>query len=124
MSMLGFAERLGSDLLPARREELQAVKAGERMIIVSGRILVPPGRREAFLAASREAMVQARRAPGCRDFVVAADPLEPGRINVHEEWDSETALEAFLGEGPGSDLTADIVHADVARHHVESAGPA
>ena len=35
----GSAERLGSDLLPARREELQAVKAGERMIIVSGRHL-------------------------------------------------------------------------------------
>jgi quinol monooxygenase YgiN len=124
MSILGCAERLGSDLLPARREELQAVKAGERMIIVSGRILVPPGRREAFLAASREAMVQARRAPGCRDFVVAADPLEPGRINVHEEWDSEAALEAFRGDGPGSDLTADIVHADVARRHVASSGPA
>lgn len=69
-------------------------------------------------------MVQARRASGCRDFVVAADPLEPGRVNVHEEWDSETAPEAFRGEGPGPDLTADIVHADVARHHVESSGPA
>ena len=122
--MLGSAERLGSDLLPARREELQAVKAGDRMIIVSGRILVPPGRREALLAASREAMVQARRAPGCRDVVVAADPIEPGRINVHEEWDSEAALETFRGDGPGSDLTADIVHADVARHHVASSGPA
>jgi quinol monooxygenase YgiN len=94
------------------------------MIIVSGRIFVPPGRREAFLAASGEAMVQARRAPGCRDFVVAADPIEPGRINVHEEWDSEAALDAFRGDGPGSDLTADIVHADVARHHVASSGPA
>jgi hypothetical protein len=69
-------------------------------------------------------MVQACRVPGCRDFIVAADPLEPGRINVHEEGDSEAALEAFRGDGPGSDLTADIVHADVARHHVASLGPA
>ena len=108
----------------ARREELQAVKAGEPMIIVSGRSLVPRKPREAFLAASREATVQARLAPGCRDFVVAADPLEPGRINVDEEWDSKAALEAFRGDGPGSDLTADIVHADVARHHIASSGPA
>jgi quinol monooxygenase YgiN len=100
------------------------MNAGERMIIVSGQIFVPPERREAFLAASREAMAQARRAIGCRDFVVAADPLEPGRVNVHEEWDSDAALEAFRGDGPGSDLTADIVHADVARHHVASSGPA
>ena len=63
-------------------------------------------------------MVQARRAPGCRDFVVAADPLEPGRVNVHEEWDSEAELEAFRGDGPEADLAADIVHADVTRHHV------
>ena len=124
MSILRSAGRLGSDLPPVRREELQALTAGERMIIVSGRIFVPPERRAAFLAASREAMVQARRAPGCRDFVVAADPLEPGRVNVHEEWDSEAALEAFRGDGPEPDLTADIVHAHVTRHHVASSGPA
>jgi quinol monooxygenase YgiN len=94
------------------------------MIVVSGRIFVSPERREAFLAASREAIVQARRAPGCRDFVVAADPLEPGRVNIHEEWDSEAELEAFRGDGPEPDLAADIVHADVTRHCVVSSGPA
>ena len=45
------------------------------MIIVSGRIYVAPGQREAFLASSRDAVSEARRAAGCRDFVVAADPL-------------------------------------------------
>jgi quinol monooxygenase YgiN len=94
------------------------------MIVVSGRIFVSPERREAFLAASREAIVQSRRAPGCRDFVVAADPLEPGRVNIHEEWDSEGELEAFRGDGPEADLAADIVRADVTRHHVISSGPA
>jgi quinol monooxygenase YgiN len=100
------------------------VEADDRMIIVSGRLFVAPERREAFLAGSREAMVQARRTHGCRDFVVAADPLEPGRVNVHEEWDSEAELEAFRGSGPEADLVADIVHADVARHRVVSSGPA
>jgi quinol monooxygenase YgiN len=94
------------------------------MIIVSGRIFVPPERRQSFLAASREAMVQARRTKGCRDFVVAADPLEPGRVNVHEEWESEAELEAFRGNGPEPDLAVDILHADMARHHVASSGPA
>ena len=94
------------------------------MIIVSGRIFVPPERRQSFLAAAREAMVQARRTKGCRDFVVAADPLEPGRVNVHEEWESEAELEAFRGNGPEPDLAVDILHADVARHHVASSGPA
>ena len=53
-------------------------------------------------------MVQARRTKGCRDFVVAADPLEPGRVNVHEEWESEAELEAFRGSGPEPDLAVDI----------------
>jgi heme-degrading monooxygenase HmoA len=100
------------------------MKTGEGLIIVSGRIFVREERREAFLAASPEAMVQARRAPGCRDFVVAADPLEPGRVNVYEEWDSEADLEAFRGDGPGSDLTVDILRSDVARHRIASSGPA
>jgi quinol monooxygenase YgiN len=93
------------------------------MVIVSGRIYVKPERREAFLAASMEAVAQARRTKGCLDFVVAADPLEPGRVNVYESWDSEAALLAFRGNGPGSDLTSEIQRADVRRHEVASSGP-
>ena len=68
------------------------------MIIVGGRIL---GATRGTGGVPRSVpMVQALRAPGCWDFVVAADPLESGRINVHEESDSEAALEAFRGDGP------------------------
>jgi quinol monooxygenase YgiN len=94
------------------------------MIIVSGRIYVTPGRRDAFVATSRDAVVEARRAPGCLDFVVAADPVDPDRVNVYEQWETEAELEAFRGGGPDSDLSSDIVRADVSRHHVSSSGPA
>ena len=94
------------------------------MIIVSGSIYVQPGRRDAFLAASREAIVLARATKGCRDFVVAGDPIEADRVNVYEAWESEAALLAFRGEGPGSDLTSVIVRADVRRHAIASSGPA
>jgi quinol monooxygenase YgiN len=90
------------------------------MIIVSGQIYVTPDQVEAYLSASRDAIVQARRAAGCRDFVVAADPLEAGRINVYEEWDSVDDLKAFRGDGPSSDLTAMIVRADVSTHEIAS----
>ena len=81
--------------------------------------------RHEFLASSLEAVVQARRSPGCRDFVVEveADPLEPDRVNVYEEWESEEALLTFRGDGPGEDLSSKIVRADVARHVVASSGP-
>ena len=94
------------------------------MIIVSGRIYVAPGQRDAFLSSSHASVLEARQAPGCRDFVVAADPIEADRVNVYEEWDTETELESFRGIGPGADLTAAIVRADVSRHHVASSGPA
>jgi len=93
------------------------------MIIVSGRIYVHPGARGEFLASSLEALAQARQSRGCRDFVVAADPIEPDRVNVYEEWESEQALLTFRGAGPGEDLTSSIVRADVSRHVVVSSGP-
>jgi quinol monooxygenase YgiN len=94
------------------------------MIIVSGRIYVRPGARQDFLTSSLEAVAQARGSLGCRDFVVAADPIEPDRVNVYEEWESEEDLLTFRGNGPGQDLSSSIVRADVSRHVVSSSGPA
>jgi quinol monooxygenase YgiN len=94
------------------------------MIIVSGRIYVRPGARQEFLTSSLAAVVQARGTPGCRDFVVAADPIEPDRVNVYEEWESEEALLTFRGDGPEQDLSSSIVRADISRHVVASSGSA
>lgn len=93
------------------------------MIIVSGKIYVRSGSREEFLASSSEAIVKARKSPGCRDFVVAADPLEPQRVNVYEEWESEEQLLAFRGSGPDESLSSLIENADVSRHEIASSGP-
>lgn len=94
------------------------------MMIVSGKVYLRSGTREEFLATSRGAIIAARGAPGCRDFVVAADPLEADRVNVYEEWDSEADLLAFRGDGPGQSLTSVIVDASVYRHEIASSGPA
>ena len=94
------------------------------MVIVSGRIYVRSGARQKFLQSSAEAIAKARVAPGCHDFVVAADPIEADRVNVYEEWDSEEALLAFRGDGPDDDMMSVIVRANVARHQVASSGPA
>ncbi len=94
------------------------------MIIVSGKIQVRPGARQDFLKSSAEAVALARRSTGCRDFVVAADPIEPDRVNVYEEWESVDALLAFRGEGPDQGLSSSIVRAEVSRHVVSSTGPA
>lgn len=82
-------------------------------IIVSGRIWTLPGRRAAFLEGSMPAVEDARQAPGCIDFVVAADPLDEDRVNVFEEWESAVHLHTFRGEGPEDDLASLIVRAEV-----------
>jgi quinol monooxygenase YgiN len=94
------------------------------MLVVSGRLFLAPGTRKEFLQASREAMASARIAPGCLDFVVAADPIDPDRVNVYEEWDTAADLETFRGEGPGPALGAVIIRAEVSRHQIASSAPA
>ena len=94
------------------------------MIIVSGKIYGRPGAQQGFVQASAAAVAQARRFVGCRDFVVAADPLEPDRINVSEAWESEEALLGFRGDGPEASVGASLVRAEVLRHVVASTGPA
>jgi heme-degrading monooxygenase HmoA len=89
------------------------------VIIVSGRIQVAAGTREVYLASSMSAIVSARAAPGCLDFVLSADPIEPDRINVYEEWDTEADLLAFRGDGPEPDMAAQILKVDVSRHQVD-----
>jgi quinol monooxygenase YgiN len=90
------------------------------MIIVAGRLRVATSDRDTVLAGSREAIQLARNAPGCRDFAVSADPVDPERINVYERWTDRTTLHAFRGDGPDDELNALIVSADVAEFEVRS----
>ncbi|MET1005377.1 MAG: antibiotic biosynthesis monooxygenase family protein [Propionibacteriaceae bacterium] len=88
------------------------------MIVVNGSLQVAPEAREAYLDTCREVVSQARVTPGCVDFAISADLLEPGRINILEQWDSRSALDAFRGEGTGDEQTAMILSASVVEHEV------
>ena len=78
------------------------------MLIVSGKLYLKAEAMKEFLASSNEAVALARSAPGCRDFVVAPDPIEPDRVNVYEEWESEKSLLDFRGSGPDSDMRSQL----------------
>jgi len=64
-------------------------------------------------------MLLARKTPGCLDFVVAADPIEEGRVNVDESWSSEAELKAFLGSGANDSLNELIVRAEVVQRVID-----
>ncbi len=90
------------------------------MIIVAGHIVTKPGRRDDFVAGSMGAMIAARNAPGCRDFVVTADPLKADRVHIYEAWDDETSLTNFRGNGPDNDLMHLMERADVGTYNVST----
>ena len=90
------------------------------VIIVSGSLFVEPEQREVYLAGCGEAIRLARTAPGCIDFQLSADPLDGGRINVFEQWESAAAVEAFRGSGPSDEQQAMIKEARVFQHEVSA----
>lgn len=94
------------------------------MIIVSGWLHIVPGERDAYLATCHDVVAAARRAEGCLDFALSADPVDADRINVYERWATDADLERFRGGGPEAGQLAAIRDADVARYRVAAVEPA
>jgi quinol monooxygenase YgiN len=88
------------------------------VVIVAGHVVVDPEQRDDYLSECVEVVRQARRTPGCLDFALSADPLEPGRVNIFERWESQAAVEAFRGGGPSAGQRAAILSASVAEYDV------
>ena len=93
------------------------------MVIVAGHITVDPGEREAFIASFVRVVQKARATAGCLDFAAGADPIDPGRVNLYERWESEEALEAFRRRAPRIKRAATILSASVAEHDVAGLRP-
>ena len=88
------------------------------MVIVAGHIDVVPADRDRYLAQCTGVVEQARRAPGCLEFSLSADLLEPGRIVVLERWADRASVEAFRGSGPSEEQGAAMLAASVAEYDV------
>jgi quinol monooxygenase YgiN len=90
------------------------------MIVVAGHLRIVAGERDAFVERSREAVELARGAPGCHDFAVSADAVDPDRVNVYERWADRTSLQAFRGAGPSGDLRELIADGEVSEFEVRA----
>lgn len=90
------------------------------MLIIAGYLRTEPTDRDAFVAAGAEVVSLARSAPGCLDFSITADTVDPARVTVFERWESEDELLAFRGSGPDPDTAARILEAEVKRYVVAS----
>jgi quinol monooxygenase YgiN len=88
------------------------------MVIVAGHLMVAADQRESYLAGCVEVVEQAREAPGCLEFSITADLVDPGRIVILERWESRADVESFRGSGPSGDQAAAILGASVAEYDV------
>ena len=66
---------------------------------------------------------RARGVAGCLDFAITADPINPGRVNIFERWESQTALETFRGSGPRNEQGAVMLSASVAEYDIAGVRP-
>jgi len=87
-------------------------------VIVAGHLMVDPATRDTYLEGCVAVVRAARQAPGCLDFAISADLVDPGRISIFERWESLGAVEAFRGDGVGEDQQAAIASASVAEYDV------
>jgi quinol monooxygenase YgiN len=90
------------------------------MVIVAGHLIVDREARTGYLSGCAAVVGQARSAPGCLNFVISADLLDPGRVNVYERWESQEAVDAFRGSGPSDEQADAIVSASVSEYDVSA----
>ena len=88
------------------------------MVIVAGHIIVDPPQRAAYLASCVRVVEQARATAGCLDFVIGADLVDSGRVNIFERWESRAAVETFRGSGPSDEQGDAMISASVAEYDV------
>ena len=67
------------------------------MIVVVGYITINPEMRAEAEAAIATLVPLTVAEEGCVEYRYAADILEPNRINIWEQWESEEAMTAHMG---------------------------
>lgn len=92
------------------------------MLIIAGHLTVSPSDRNTYVTDCAAVVEAARAAPGCLDFSITADSLDPSQIRIFERWEDEAQLLSFRGGGPSAEQQTAIVAADVKRYGVSSVG--
>ena len=92
-------------------------------VIVAGWYLVDPEKRDKVVASFEALLLRARNAPGCIDFAVSADPVDPSRLNMFEFWRSEADLRAWRTVAKAPKGMPRIRRAEVQKHVVQKSGP-
>ncbi len=93
-------------------------------VIIAGPVYVEPADRDRFVDGHRIVVEQARRHPGCLDVSISPDPVEPGRVNIFEYWESAEVLDAWRAKAPRPTVRLPFEDGGVRKHVVtRTSGP-
>lgn len=88
------------------------------MLIVAGFIELAPSDRDRFVEAHADLVKRGREAVGCLDLAIAADPVEPGRVNNFELWQSQQALDDWRAIAASPQLGMSFLGGEMQMYHV------
>ena len=66
------------------------------MLIVAGTFDLEPEQRDEFLAGRVDAMRTTRAEPGCLEYALTADPVDPRRVMLFERWEDQAAFDGHM----------------------------
>jgi quinol monooxygenase YgiN len=91
-------------------------------VIVAGHLHLDPQDRDAWVNAHDDIVRRARAQAGCIDLSLSADPVDEGRVNLFEHWESEAHLEAWraIADPPPK---PEILAAAIQKHTISASGP-
>jgi len=92
-------------------------------VIVAGNLSMDPDDRAAFLEGHRHIVQESRKQPGCIDLSISPDPIDPGRVNIFEHWESTDTLNAWRAIAPPPTSSVKINDAGMFKHEIAKSGP-
>ena len=95
----------------------------EPKVIVAGWCTVDPKKRDEAVESFKALVLRARRAPGCLDLSITADPVDANRVNIFELWQSEADLKAWRAVAKHPKRITPLLRAEVQKHIIEHSGP-
>jgi quinol monooxygenase YgiN len=97
------------------------------MLIIAGTFEIDPARRDEFIAEKESAMRESRAEAGCIDYVLSADPLEPGRVYLFERWESKEHLAPHLARvsapRAANPDAVPVISSDLQQYEIAAVGP-
>ncbi|MFG2888549.1 putative quinol monooxygenase [Streptomyces sp. NPDC048248] len=92
-------------------------------VIVAGKAYVDPGDRDRAVEGFYDLVKQCRRQPGCLDVSISPDPVEAGRVNIFEYWESQQTLDAWRAIAPRPSVSVEMKDIQVLKHEISRSGP-